>query len=102
MAVAFEMEIVEALEDAHWPVRPVELVKVDVVGLQTLQARLDRLHDLARACRVAVSFLRTQTILPRPTTLVAITTLSRAFRAASQVPMIASVRPWVSGLGGIG
>ena len=29
-------------------------------------------------------------------------TLSRALREASQVPMMASVRPWVSGFGGIG
>jgi len=43
-----------------------------------------------------------QVIFPRPATLVAIITLSRVLRAASQVPMMLSVRPCVSGLGGIG
>jgi hypothetical protein len=40
--------------------------------------------------------------LVRPITLVATIILSRILREASQVPMMASVRPCVSGLGGMG
>jgi hypothetical protein len=46
--------------------------------------------------------LRSQFIFERPIALVAIITLSRVLREASQVPMMASVRPWVSGFGGMG
>ena len=49
MAVALQMEVIEAFEHAHRPVRPVQLVEVDVIGLKALEAALDRLHDLGRA-----------------------------------------------------
>jgi hypothetical protein len=56
----------------------------------------------AGLCRVFDPSWRSQIILQRPATLVAIITVSRALRVASQVPMIAPVRPCVSGRGGIG
>jgi len=49
MAVALDMQIVEPLEHAHWPVGPVELVEIDVIGPEPLEAALDRLHDLRLA-----------------------------------------------------
>ena len=44
--VALEMHVVVTFEDAHRPVRPVQLVDVDVVGLQASQTAFDRLQDL--------------------------------------------------------
>ena len=43
-------------EEAHLPIGPVELVEVDVVGLQALQRLVDRVVDigLVEACAPAV------------------------------------------------
>jgi hypothetical protein len=56
----------------------------------------------ARLCRPGEPSLRSQFILVRPIALVATMTLPRVFREESQLPMIDSVRPCVSGLGGTG
>jgi hypothetical protein len=56
----------------------------------------------ARLCRPGEPSLRSQFILVRPIALVASMTLSRAFRKDSQLPMMDSVRPCVSGFGGTG
>ena len=44
---------------------------------------------------------RSQSLVERPDTLEAMTMRSRPPRALSQVPMIRSVEPWVSALGGM-
>ena len=49
VAVAFERQIVEAFEHAHRPVGPMQLIEIDIVGLEPLEAALDRSIDLRRA-----------------------------------------------------
>src|SRR5262245_45559917 len=80
MALAFEMEIVEALEDAHRLVGPVELVEIDTVGLEALQARLDRLHDLALALP------RRRLVLAEPHHLAAARDLGRDHHLVARLP----------------
>jgi hypothetical protein len=80
-----------------------KLIEIDIVGVEPLEAPVQGLDKLrARLCRPGEPSLRSQVIFERPMALVAIITLSRALREASQVPMMASVRPWVSGFGGMG
>ena len=49
MALALLVHIVEALEDAHRPVRPMKLIEVDIVGLEPLEAPVQRLDKLRPA-----------------------------------------------------
>src|ERR1041384_5059757 len=48
MRFALEMHVFEALKHPHRPVRPVELIKVDVIGLEPLETCFDGLPDLHR------------------------------------------------------
>ena len=69
-----------------------KLIEIDIVGLEPLQAPFHRLDKLRPALPPGKPSLRSQFIFERPMALVAIITLSRALREASQVPMMASVR----------
>src|SRR6187399_2017028 len=100
MGIAIEVHIFEPLKDAHRPVGPMQLIEVDVIRPESLQTCLDCLPDLRPPglCRDDERSLRSQSAVPQPAILVATWTLSRFFCRASQVPMMDSVRPWVSRL----
>ena len=75
-------------------VRPVGLVQIDVIGLQALQAVIDRFHHMP----AAQARRRSGPAHRRPLNLVASTIRWRLPRAFSQRPMIVSLSPpWLPG-----
>ena len=78
-----------------------ELVEVDIIRLQPLQALVDGFMICLRVARVGLLSSRNQVLPPRPQTFDARMILSRFPRALNQLPMIRSVEPCVSGRGGI-
>ena len=80
-------------------VGPMDLVEVDIVGLQPLQALVRPPPRSARGrARLGSRRRGTRCLSERPTTLEARITLSRLPRALNQEPMIRSVEPLRLGL----
>ena len=71
----------------HGPLREMDLVEVDIVGLQPLQRFVDRVENVGAHQPRRAGRRETTVLGVRPTTLVARMTLSRFLRAFIQLPI---------------